>query len=93
MVSGSASLKGQILFLTLTNVNATDAVDVTVELLGGAAAQSGTARVLTGEIHAHNTFDAPETVALQPFAIDASGSTFTVTLPPAAVFAAGIKLS
>ena len=91
-VSGSASLKGDILFLTLTNAHATDAVDVTVELLGGATAQSGTARVLNGEIHAHNTFDAPETVALQPAAIDASGSTFTVTLPPATVFAAGIKL-
>ena len=75
------------------SAHATDAVDVTVELLGGATAQSGTARVLTGEIHAHNTFDAPETVALQPFAIAASGSTFTITLPPATVFAAGIKLA
>lgn len=91
-VSGSASLKGDILFLTLTNAHATDAADVTVELLGGATAQSGAARVLSGEIHAHNTFDAPETVALQSAAIAASGSTFTVTLPPAAVFAAGIKL-
>ena len=91
--SGSASLKGKILFLTLTNAHATDAVAVTVELLGGATAQSGTARVLSGEIHAHNTFDAPETLAPQNVALNVSGTTFTVTLPPATVFAAGIKLN
>ena len=91
--SGSASLKGKILFLTLTNAHATDAVDVTVEFLGGTTAQSGTARVLSGEIHAHNTFDAPETIAPQNVALNVSGTTFTVTLPPATVFAAGIKLN
>ena len=92
-ISGSASRKGKTLFLTLTNAHATDAVDVTVELLGGASAQSGTARVLTGEIHAHNTFDAPETLTPQPFAISASGASFVVTLPPASVVAAEIALS
>jgi alpha-N-arabinofuranosidase len=92
-ISGSASLKEQLLFLTLTNAHATDAVEVTVELLGGASAQSGAARILSGEIHAHNTFDAPEALTPQSFDLDASGTTFTVTLPPASVFAAGIKLN
>ncbi len=91
-VSGSASLKGKTLFLTLTNAHATDAVDVTVELLGGAAAVGGTGRVLTGEIHVHNTFDAPDTITPQPCTLNAAGATFTITLPPASVVAAEIAL-
>jgi len=91
-VSGSASLKGPTLFLTLTNAHATEATDVTVELLGGARATGGKARVLTGEIHAHNTFDAPEAITPQPFPVQASGTSFTLTLPPASVVAAEIDI-
>ena len=49
VVSGSASLKGKALFVTLTNCHAQDEAVVTVNLLDGAAATGGTARVLTGE--------------------------------------------
>ncbi len=91
-VSGSASRTGKVLFLTLTNAHATDAVEVTVDLLGGAQAAGGAARVLSGEIHAHNTFDAPETLTPRPYAIDATGASFVITLPPASVVAAEIAL-
>jgi len=91
-VSGSASLKGKTLFITLTNAHATDAVEVTVDLLGGVQATGGTARILTGEIHAHNTFDAPETLTPRPYAIEATGASFVLTLPPASVLAAEIAL-
>jgi alpha-N-arabinofuranosidase len=91
-VSGSASRTGKVLFLTLTNAHATDAVEVTVDLLGGAQAAGGAARILSGEIHAHNTFDAPETLTPRPYAIDATGASFVITLPPASVLAAEIAL-
>jgi alpha-N-arabinofuranosidase len=91
-VSGSASRTGKVLFLTLTNAHATDAVEVTVDLLGGVQATGGAARVLTGEIHAHNTFDATETLAPRPYTIDATGASFVITLPPASVLAAEIAL-
>jgi len=92
VVMGSASLKGKTLFVTLTNAHADQAQEVTVDLLDGAAAADCAARVLSGEIHAHNTFDAPD--ALQPQAIDlqAEGSSLTWSLPPASVLAAQIAL-
>ena len=91
-VSGSASRMGKALFLTLTNAHATDAIEVTVDLLGGVQAAGGAARILSGEIHAHNTFDAPETLAPRPYAIDATGASFVITLPPASVLAVEIAL-
>ena len=92
-VSGSASLKGKTLFVTLTNSHATDEVPVTVRLLDGAAASGGTARVLSGEIHAHNTFERPEAVRPASLDVEVSGSTCTLVLPPASVVAAQIALS
>jgi alpha-N-arabinofuranosidase len=93
IVAGSASLKGKTLFLTLTNCHAQDEATVTINLLGGAAATECAVRVLHGEIHAHNTFDDPETVAPAPISLDASGDHFTWTLPPASVVAAEVILS
>ncbi|MBN1579168.1 MAG: alpha-N-arabinofuranosidase [Anaerolineae bacterium] len=91
-VSGSASLKDKKLFVTLTNSHAQNAITVTLKLLDGAAT-SGVAHILTGEIHAHNTFQAPENVKPEPWAINVSGSSCSASLPPASVLAAEITLS
>ena len=93
IVAGSASLKDKALFVTLTNSHAEHQTPVTVELVGGARATGGTAQVLSGEIHAHNAFGQPEQVAPRPFAVDASGVSFVVDLPPASVLAARIQLA
>ncbi|MGC9467540.1 MAG: alpha-N-arabinofuranosidase [Anaerolineae bacterium] len=93
LVSGSASLKGNQLFVTLTNSHAEEEVEVAVELLGGAVADGVKARVLTGEIHAHNTFDRPEAVQPTSMALAANGATFTIRLPAASVTAATLALS
>jgi alpha-N-arabinofuranosidase len=92
LVSGSASLKDQALFLTLTNCHAAQEVELVVDLLGGGAIHSAAGRVLTGEIHAHNTFEAPETVTPAPLALDARGSRLHLTLPPASVAAIQLQL-
>ncbi len=92
LIAGSASVKGKTLFLTLTNSHATDAVDVTVDLLGGASAAGATARALSGEIHTHNTFDAPEALVPAPMDVKAQGSQFVVTLPAASVVAVAVDL-
>jgi alpha-N-arabinofuranosidase len=92
LVAGSASLKGKVLFVTLTNTHASSAVEARVNLLGGAAAKGVTARILSGEIHAHNTFDQPEALVPQPFTLGVSGSSFTISLPAASVVAAEVCL-
>ena len=91
-VAGSASLKGNQLFVTLTNAHATEAVEVGVHLLGGATAARCRARILTGEIHSHNTFEQPEAIQPGPFDVAPRGSRFTVTLPAASVAALEIEL-
>ena len=93
VVAGSASLKGKTLFLTLTNSHAESEMEVSVELLGGASAGGCSARVLSGEIHAHNTFDRPDAVEPQSLDVQASGAAFVVVLPPACIVAAQIALS
>ena len=50
------------------------------------------ARILTGEIHSHNTFERPEAIQPQALAVVPTGSRFTVTLPAAAVAALEISL-
>jgi alpha-N-arabinofuranosidase len=91
-VAGSASVKGKSLFLTLTNCHATESIDAQVKLLAGAA-NGARARVLSGEIHARNTFDKPETIQPQAHEVKANGASLTVPLPPASVVAVEVALS
>ena len=92
VIAGSASLKEKTLFVTLTNAHATAAVEVDVNLLGGAMAARCRARILTSEIHSHNTFEQPEAIQPAPFEVTTRGSRFTVTLPAASVTAVEIEL-
>jgi alpha-N-arabinofuranosidase len=92
-IAGSASLKEKTLFISLTNSHADKPVDVKINLLGGASAATATARILTGEIHAHNRFDQPDAIQPQPFAVQVAGSSFTLTLPAASILALEIGLS
>jgi alpha-L-arabinofuranosidase len=48
--------------------------------------------VLTGEIHAHNTFDAPEGVVPTPLEVEAQGKGLTVRLPAASVVAMEVRI-
>ena len=91
VVAGSASLKEDALFVTLTNAHASDPQRVTISVRG-ATASGGSARVLTGEIHAHNTFAAPDAIGPMPMAVEAVGSEFVVALPPASVTALRVDL-
>ncbi|MCU0522422.1 MAG: alpha-N-arabinofuranosidase [Anaerolineae bacterium] len=92
-VAGSASVKGKELFVTLTNSHATQAVSLDVELLAGAVANGASARVLAGDIHAHNTFEAPTALTPVTMSVDARGSHFSVSMPPASVIALEVTLS
>ena len=93
VVAGSVSLRDKTLFLTLTNSHADQANKIRIDLLGGAKAVDSSGRILSGEIHTHNTFDQPETIQPCPFVLKASGSSFELEIPPAAVVAAAITLS
>lgn len=73
------------LHLTLANASNTEAATLEVHLFG-TTARTVTGRMLHGEMHQRNTFDAPETVTLEALPAIAMGEGgFTVTLPPCTV--------
>jgi alpha-L-arabinofuranosidase len=92
-VAGSASLKGQALFLTLTNSHAQEATEVTVDILGGAKVNQAHGEVLAGEIRAHNTFNSPTQVTPQVLDVSCEPSRLNLTLHPASISAIQIQLS
>jgi alpha-N-arabinofuranosidase len=85
MVSGSASLKSKDLFVTLTNSHAREPVLANLQLLDTGQVVEASARVLCGEIHAHNTFDRPETLQPAAHPVNSSRNTLQLELPPASV--------
>jgi alpha-N-arabinofuranosidase len=91
-VSGSASIRGKVLTLTLVHTRHDSQTERTIRLRG-ASAKSVLATVLThAELNAHNTFDAPHTVEPRSEALTASGSEFTVRIAPASVMKLEIEL-
>ena len=74
-----------VITVTLNNCSITDAEKVELSFADGCY-EVFEASVVTGEIHAHNTFDAPEVVKEVPFADYVNkDATVDVTLPPASV--------
>jgi alpha-N-arabinofuranosidase len=84
-VSASASIKDGKLLVTLANLSCTEDVEIALESVGMAVTGQGKQTVLAHEdMHAHNTFDAPE--AVKPTeTVWRAGE--TVTVPRAGVVA------
>ena len=98
VLSGSASLKEKTLTLTIVNTNISEPEELEIRLLGGGTTVGTTAvglRYDAGGIHAHNTFETPESVGLE--AKDSlpqnPGSTLRYIFPPASVTRLTILLS
>jgi alpha-N-arabinofuranosidase len=92
LVSGSVSLKGKELFLTVTNSHAREATGITVDILGGAKVGGAHGQILAGEIHAHNAFGSPTLVTPQVLEVSCEPSRLTLNLHPASVAAIQIQL-
>ncbi len=80
-LAGSASLRDRTLTLTVVNTQIGAPVEATIALRGGAVSGAIEEVILThDDIHAHNTFDTPETVTLgAPRSVAATGASFTHT--------------
>jgi alpha-N-arabinofuranosidase len=93
MIAGSASIKDKCIFLTLTNSHAKNESEILVDLLGAVNIQSASARFISGDIHAHNTFENPDAVHIVPQKVEIDGSRLRLVLPPATVDTVEIILS
>lgn len=93
-LAGSASRRNNTVTLTVVNPHIGVPVETGVRLNGDGRASAVQATVLTNDdIHAHNTFDAPNAVTLsEPQQVNASGSSFRYTFAPQSVTRLDITL-
>jgi len=92
-LKGSASVRGKDLTITVVNPDISQPREAEISLLGGEAT-SGRATVLaTSDIHAHNTFDAPDAVKPRSENWSPSGRTVEYIFAPASVTLLQLKLA
>jgi alpha-N-arabinofuranosidase len=93
-LSGSASLRGKVVTVTLTNPSLQEAVVARIRVSGGAGLREARATVLTHEDeHAMNTFEKPDEVRLADQPVNVSRDTASVTIPKHAVVAVSLQLA
>ena len=93
-LSGSASVRDKSLTVTLTNPSRQESVATRIRLAGGARLRDARATVLTHQdMHATNTFEKPDEVALAALPATISGDAATVAVPKQAVVAVSLQLA
>jgi alpha-N-arabinofuranosidase len=93
-LSGSASLRDRTATVTLTNPSLRESVAARLRVAGGARLRAVHASVLTHEdMHARNTFEAPDAVRLAPLQAAVAGDAATLTIPRQSVVAASLDLA
>ncbi len=91
-VSVSASVKQDVMTITMANLSCSEDAAVSLELLGldrGVSSVSAVA-LASGDIRDHNTFEAPDTVTPVAAAVDLSAP---VTVPKAGILAITVNLN
>lgn len=88
--SASVNADGDV-FVTLSNASLSESfkVDIAAAFAGIKSAEG---RILTDDVHALNTFEEPDRVAIKPLAVTVSDGRAEVILPPCSVAALTIKL-
>lgn len=93
-LSGSASLRGKRLTLTVTNPSLDQVREAEIAIRGGAAQKAAATVLRAADVHAHNTFETPRAVEpAAPVALQAKGSLLTHRFPPASVTRIEIDLA
>jgi len=89
-VTTSASVKENEMTLTVTNSSLKDSAKIDA-VIAGFDGKNAVARILTDEVHAHNTFDAPDRVKIKDLAVSFNGDKLSFELPPCSV--AGVVIA
>ncbi len=83
-ITAAASLKDGKITITLANLSMTDAEEVTIDL-GREEKHDAVCRMLTGEVHEHNTFEQPNRVVSRESKCRPENGSFHMTLLPVSV--------
>ena len=91
-LSQSASVNGDgEVLVTISNASLTESY--TVDIASAfAGIKSAEGRVLTGEVHEHNTFDEPDRVTIGALTVNTADGKAAAVIPPCSVAAVKIKL-
>ena len=84
-LAGSASMRNQKLTLTVVNPHSTQARETEIAVRGATPTRCQTRTLTSGDIHAHNTFDAPRGIEPEDGSADIGGAVMTYRFPPASV--------
>ncbi len=91
-LNGSASIIDSQLTLSVTNLDPANAVEATVELIGGSMRELRVAELMAGALQAHNTFEVPEAVRPRYSHLGLSGERWRHVFAPASVTVLSIGL-
>jgi alpha-N-arabinofuranosidase len=84
-LSGSASLRGKTVTVTITNPSLDATITTRIRLTNGSIVE-GRGKILTHtDMTAGNTFDHPDNVKLAPFPVTVRGNRAEISLPPRSV--------
>ena len=91
-LSQSASVNGDgEVLVTISNASLTESY--TVDIASAfAGIKSAEGRILTGEVHEHNTFDEPDRVTIGALTVNTADGKAAAVIPPCSVVAVKIKL-
>jgi alpha-L-arabinofuranosidase len=85
-LAGSASLRDRTVTLTVVNPHVSEPSTAEIAIRGGSVKAVRAYVIAASDIHAHNTFDRPDTVRQRGTSTEqASGSLVTQTFPPASI--------
>ncbi len=83
-VTASASVKGDVITVTLTNLSDTEEADTVLDFFGREAG-GAEGRLLSGDIHAFNSFECPDRVVIRPGEVKAADGKVRVHMPACSV--------
>jgi alpha-N-arabinofuranosidase len=93
-LAGSASVKGKALTVTATNPHISEPREAEIAVRGASIAGARAVTIAADDIHAHNTFDKPDTVKPRQDSVAAArGASLTYRFPPASVTRLTIDLA
>lgn len=90
MISCSASIKDNIVTVTLANCSLDENAEICCGT-GGFEAKSASAEILAGNVADKNDFDVPNRLTIKQHAVSISERGFNVTLPPCSVVRASLS--
>jgi len=91
-LGGSASVKGKSVTVTVSNPDLTAARETEISVRGAKIKAASATLLSSGDVHDHNTFEAPDAVRPKSAAVRVANGSASFTFPPASVTAIAIEL-